>query len=161
MINQMTINHITRRVALALILLICTSSLSFSQILFEKSIVQIKRQNNSIVTFDVEIARSPTERAQGLMNRQTMADNAGMFFIWPGAGLRQFWMKDTLISLDILFFDDEGVLVHYEDHTKPNSKKLISSLMPVAYVLEINAGQREANDLEIGDYLYPATSRIR
>lgn len=154
----MIINHMTRRITLALILLIFTSSVSFSQISFEKSTLQIKRQNNNIVSFEVEIARSPAERAQGLMLRQTMAENAGMFFIWPGSGLRQFWMKDTLISLDILFFDEEGVLVHYEDHTKPNSKKLISSLMPVAYVLEINAGLREANELEIGDYLYKAPS---
>ena len=154
----MMINHFMRRIALALILIIATSSLSFAQILFEKSTLQIKRQNDNIISFEVEIARSPAERAQGLMHRQTMADNAGMFFIWPGAGLRQFWMKDTFISLDILFFDDEGVLVHYEDNTKPNSKKLISSLMPVAYVLEINAGQREANQLEIGDYLYKAPS---
>ena len=154
----MIINHMTRRIVLALILLIFTSSVSFSQILFEKSTLQIKRQNNNIVTFQVEIARSPAERAQGLMHRQTMAENAGMLFIWPGSGLRQFWMKDTLISLDILFFDEEGVLVHYEEHTKPNSKKLISSLMPVAYVLEINAGLIETNQLEIGDYLYKAPS---
>ena len=152
------INHFIRRIVLALILFICASSGSFAQISFEKSTLQIKRQNNSLVSFEVEIARSPAERAQGLMHRQTMAENAGMFFIWPGAGLRQFWMKDTLISLDILFFDEEGVLVHYEDNTKPNSKKLISSLMPVAYVLEINAGLREANQLEIGDYLYKAPS---
>ena len=124
-----------------------------AQINFEKTSLKIQRQNGSAVAFDIEIARTPQERATGLMFRKTLADNAGMLFLWRGAGLRQFWMKDTYISLDILFFDKDGVLVHYEDRTEPNSQWLISSLMPVSYVLEIAAGQRQAHKLEIGDYL--------
>lgn len=126
---------------------------AFGQMVFDKDTLKIQRQNQSAVEFEVEIARTPQQRATGLMFRETLAYNAGMLFIWRGAGLRDFWMKDTFISLDILFFDEDGVLVHFEDHTEPDSTVLISSLMPVAYVLEIKAGQREARGLEIGDYL--------
>lgn len=154
----MALNRIISRIGLVIILVIGILSPSFAQVNFERYTLKIKRQNDSAASFNVEIARSPKQRAQGLMHRQELSDDAGMLFIWPGVGLRQFWMKDTFISLDILFFDENGVLVHHEDHTKPNSTNLISSLMPVAYVLEIKAGQREANGLEIGDYLIPSPS---
>ena len=153
--KKIVLNFKTQIKYLCLMLALCfvVMTQSHAQIDFEKSALNIKRQNDSVIKFEVEIARTPQERAQGLMQRTSLADNAGMLFLWPGAGLRQFWMKDTLISLDILFFDEEGVLVHYEDKTTPNSQLIISSLMPVSYVLEIKAGQRDANKLEIGDYL--------
>lgn len=153
--KKIVLNFKTHIKYLCLMLALCfvVMTQSHAQIDFEKSALNIKRQNDSVIQFEVEIARTPQERAQGLMQRTSLADNAGMLFLWPGAGLRQFWMKDTLISLDILFFDEEGVLVHYEDKTTPNSQLIISSLMPVSYVLEIKAGQRDANKLEIGDYL--------
>ena len=146
------ITYITRILAVALMSFSLITS-AFAQINFEKTTLKIQRQNQSAVEFEVEIARTPQERATGLMFRKTIDDDAGMIFLWRGAGVRQFWMKDTFISLDILFFDDEGTLVHFEDHTEPDSTVLISSLMPVTYVLEIKAGQREARGLEIGDYL--------
>ena len=57
--------------------------------------------------FDVEIADDPTERAEGLMYRETMADNAGMLFLYPAPQQVQFWMKNTPMSLDIVFVRDD------------------------------------------------------
>lgn len=144
--------NITRLMAVLFISFSLTTQ-AFAQINFDKTTLKIKRQDQSVVEFEVEIARTPQERARGLSFRETLADNEGMIFVWRGIGLRHFWMKDTFISLDILFFDENGVLVHFEDNTKPDSTVLISSLMPVAYVLEIKAGQRLASGLDYGDYL--------
>ena len=146
------LSYITRFIAI-FVLSISLTSHAVAQINFKKDKLTIKRQDQSAIELEVEIARTPQQRSLGLMFRDKIADNEGMLFLWNGAGIRQFWMKDTFISLDILFFDEEGVLVHFEDHTEPNSPFLISSLMPVLYVLEIKAGQRQALGLEIGDYL--------
>lgn len=103
----------------------------------------------------VEVASTPSQRAQGLMKRTSLAPFDGMLFVWQDRALRHFWMKDTPLSLDILFFDEKGVLFHYEDRTTPFSERLIPSLMPAKYVLELPAGTRANWQFEIGDHIAP------
>ncbi|MBL6605052.1 MAG: DUF192 domain-containing protein [Alphaproteobacteria bacterium] len=90
--------------------------------------------------FKLELAETPAQRTKGLMGRKTLADNGGMLFVWPQSALRLFWMKNTLLSLDILFFNVSGELVYMHQAAKPFSLETISSIEPAKYVVEIKAG---------------------
>lgn len=109
-------------------------------------------------TFQVEIARSPDQRAQGLMFRRQMAVDAGMLFLFGGrAEERAMWMKNTLIPLDMLFIDEGGEIVRIEQRTVPHSLRAIRSGQPVAAVLELNAGTTSRLAIEPGDrVIHPA-----
>lgn len=98
--------------------------------------------------FDVEIAETPDQRAQGLMFRQELAADAGMLFLFGGSEVRAMWMKDTYIPLDMLFIDERGEIVRIEERTVPHSLRAIASGKPVSAVLELNAGT--ASRLKIG-----------
>lgn len=103
----------------------------------------------------VEIARTSKQRARGLMHRTELTDSDGMLFIWPDSALRHFWMKNTPLSLDILFFDNTGRLVHSEVSQQPFSEKLIPSLLPARYALELAAGRTAELGIKIGDKIDP------
>ncbi|MBT3181008.1 MAG: DUF192 domain-containing protein [Deltaproteobacteria bacterium] len=103
------------------------------------------------VPFSVEIAESDVERAKGLMNRESLPINNGMWFIFPAMGDEQFWMKNTLIPLDIIFIDDNMKVVHIAENAKPESTELIGSPSSFQYVLEINGGLSEVKGIEVGD----------
>lgn len=90
--------------------------------------------------FKLELAETPAQRTKGLMGRKTLADNGGMLFVWPQSALRLFWMKNTPLSLDILFFNASGELVYMHQAAKPYSLETISSIEPAKYVVEIKAG---------------------
>ena len=108
--------------------------------------------------FEVELADDDNERAMGLMYRESMPKDAGMLFIFPDQQPRSFWMKNTLISLDILYFDRNQTLVSIQ-HNVPPCKNTISrcpgypSEGPAAYVLEINAGLAKKYGFKRGDVL--------
>ena len=110
-------------------------------------------KSGDILSLVVEIADNSAGRAQGLMFRERLTDSDGMLFIWPDRAVRQFWMKNTPLSLDILFFDGDGVLIHIEESATPYSEQLISSLMPTRYVLELVAGDAERRQIALGDRL--------
>ncbi|MFH1444069.1 MAG: DUF192 domain-containing protein [Candidatus Peregrinibacteria bacterium] len=73
--------------------------------------IQLAAPDGHTVTLSVELARTVDEQQQGLMNRTALAYGAGMLFIFPDSAERSFWMKDTLLPLDIIFFDAEGLVV--------------------------------------------------
>ena len=93
--------------------------------------------------FKLELAETPARRTRGLMGRKMLADDGGMLFVWPQSALRLFWMKDTPLSLDILFFGEDGKLVNLHKAAEPYSLKTISSMEPTKYVVEIKAGTAE------------------
>ncbi len=90
--------------------------------------------------FDVELAVTPEQRRQGLMHRQSLADDAGMLFLFDRARERAFWMKDTYVSLDILFLDGDGRVLSIAEAAEPESEALIPSGVPAQAVLEVVAG---------------------
>lgn len=101
--------------------------------------------------FAVEIADTNASRARGLMFRESMAPDAGMLFIYPESQIASFWMKNTLIPLDMIFIRETGEVVQIAREAVPGSLKSIRSDMPVRAVLEINGGLAEALDIEVGD----------
>jgi len=95
------------------------------------------------VYLDVEIADDPIERAEGLMGREDIMPGQGMLFVFDAEYPRSFWMKNTPLSLDILFFDAEGRWVSSQLSTTPFSTKSLPSGLPAQYALEILAGESE------------------
>ena len=98
------------------------------------------RWDGGTASFSVEIADDFQERAQGLMFREHMARSAGMLFVYERPQPVSFWMRNTLIPLDILFFDETGVLVKAHENAEPLNETSINGGGAIQYVLEINAG---------------------
>ena len=90
--------------------------------------------------FNVEIADEPAEQAQGLMNRPQMGMSSGMYFIYPGPRRVSFWMRNTLIPLDMLFIDASGVVQRIHSNAVPLDETPIDGGEDVLTVLEINGG---------------------
>jgi len=106
--------------------------------------------------FSVEIADDPAERAQGLMHREHMARGAGMLFIYERAGPAAFWMKNTLIPLDMLFLDEQGVVTRVHSNAIPHDETAIPGGDAVKAVLEINGGLAKALGITPGaELLHP------
>ncbi|OPX99680.1 MAG: hypothetical protein A4E59_00194 [Syntrophorhabdus sp. PtaB.Bin027] len=93
--------------------------------------------------FDVEPAITHEEQARGLMFRKSLDDKAGMFFIFQREELRHFWMKNTLFPLDLVFIDNNFLVVDIHKNAKPLDESIISSRKPARYVLEIKAGKAD------------------
>jgi uncharacterized membrane protein (UPF0127 family) len=90
--------------------------------------------------FAVEVADDDAERAQGLMFRESMAQSAGMLFVFPDPRTVSFWMKNTLIPLDMVFADPTGRVTRVHANAVPGDETPISGGDGVQYVLEINGG---------------------
>ena len=101
--------------------------------------------------FTVELALTREEQALGLMFRESLPQDHGMLFVFPGEAPRSFWMRNTRIPLDILYFDAELKLVSIIEHARPcavTSCPGYPSEGPARYVLELNAGK--AAELGVG-----------
>ncbi len=96
--------------------------------------------------FDVEVADSSAEREQGLMNRESLAENSGMLFVFDSEGKHSFWMKDTLIALDMIWInsDMEVVDVQGADPCVTEECEVYTPASEALYVLEINYGVAES-----------------
>ena len=101
--------------------------------------------------FIVEIARTPQEQALGLMNRQTLSPNRGMIFPYEPAQPVAFWMKNTLIPLDMIFIRPDGTIGSIAANTVPLSLEPVPSGEPVEAVLEIAGGRSAELGLSAGD----------
>jgi uncharacterized membrane protein (UPF0127 family) len=99
----------------------------------------------------VEIARTPQEQAIGLMNRQTLAPDRGMIFPYEPAQPVAFWMKNTLIPLDMIFIRPDGTIGSIAADTVPLSLEPVPSGEPVGAVLEIAGGRSAELGLSAGD----------
>ena len=90
--------------------------------------------------FSVEIADEVSERAQGLMGREKMASSAGMLFVYDSPGQVRFWMKNTLLPLDMVFADATGLVTAVHANAVPLDETSIDGGQDVQFVLEINGG---------------------
>jgi uncharacterized membrane protein (UPF0127 family) len=102
---------------------------------------------------DIEIAETPYERETGLMYRKSMQEDQGMLFIFENEQPRSFYMKNTLISLDILFINQDLEVVSIARNTEPLNDSGIPSGYPARYVLEVNAGLSDQWGIQEGDLI--------
>lgn len=101
--------------------------------------------------FTVEVAANPTDQERGLMFRQSLAPDAGMIFPMPRPEVATFWMKNTLIPLDLIFIRADGRIANIAADATPMSLAMISASEPVTAVLEIAGGRAAALDIRPGD----------
>jgi uncharacterized membrane protein (UPF0127 family) len=101
--------------------------------------------------FDVEVMRTPEERAKGLMFRHFMPNHRGMLFDFQRVEPVSMWMQNTYISLDMIFIRADGSVARIAERTEPLSTRTIPSGEPVLSVLEVNAGIAERIGLKPGD----------
>jgi uncharacterized membrane protein (UPF0127 family) len=102
------------------------------------------------ITFHVELARTPTERARGLMYRTRLAPDDGMLFVFDQEENQVFWMKNTLIPLDMIFIDHDLKIVGIVANAEPQTLTARSVDRPSQYVLEIGGGLSAKNGLRAG-----------
>ena len=88
----------------------------------------------------IEIADTPETQMKGLMERNTLDDNSGMLFVFKDPGPQKFWMKNTLVPLDIIFVGENGCIVNIVESAPPLSNQRYRSKGPVKYVVEVRAG---------------------
>lgn len=100
---------------------------------------------------EIEIADNNYERQLGLMNRKEMKENEGMLFIFDKLELQSFWMRNTLISLDIMFVDNQKKIVTIHKNTKILSDNSYPSSQPSIYVVEVLAGFADRHNIKVGD----------
>lgn len=101
-------------------------------------------------TLRAHVADDPAEREQGLMGVTALGPDEGMVFVYPAAGLRYFWMKDTPTALAVAFCDEAGTVVSLAEMV-PLDTTLTPSLKPAMYVIEANAGWFVDHGVRVGD----------
>ncbi len=110
-----------------------------------------KETDSLLVKLDIEIAETDYETQTGLMYRKGMETKQGMLFIFPDVNRHSFYKKNTEIPLDIIFIDENFKIASFQENAQPLDESGLPSIVPVKYVLEINAGLSEKWLLEIGD----------
>lgn len=107
---------------------------------------------NAKSMIDIEIADTDNKRRDGLMYRSKMAENRGMLFIFPYEAQQSFWMRNTLIPLDMLFVNKDMKIVTIRKNALPFKDDIsYSSTAPATYVIEVNAGYTDKYDIQEGD----------
>lgn len=103
------------------------------------------------VTFKVQYAITPEEKAKGLMFKESLPNKSGMLFIYQTPKEVNMWMKNTLMSLDIFFITRKGRIRTIQEKAEPGSTRLIPSGGKVVAVLEMIAGTAESYGIKVGD----------
>ncbi len=106
--------------------------------------------------FAIELALTPAQQEQGLMFRRDLAPDAGMLFDLGSERIATFWMKNTLIPLDMLFIAEDGRVADIHERAVPLSEATISSKVPVRAVLELNGGTVARLGIKPGDVVHDA-----
>ncbi len=132
------------------ILFVCTQSLLPACASSSPAVI-LHSHTGDPVRVQVEIASTPEKRRYGLMYRKDMPEDHGMLFLFPRDTPQSFWMKNTVLSLDIVYINSARTIVHIAAHTTPFSETPIPSGQPAQFVLEVNAGFCERHGIVSGD----------
>ena len=108
------------------------------------------RDADSTLRFQIEVVDCEEGRGRGLMFRESLPRFGGMLFVYPEAGPVAFWMRNTLIPLDMLFFDEAGRLARVHENAKPLDETPIIGGDAIRYVLEINGGMTKTLGIDEG-----------
>lgn len=98
----------------------------------------------------VEVADEPDERSTGLMRRDSLPEDRGMLFVFPGPDTLRFWMRETTIPLDLAYLDAAGTIFQIEA-MEPLSLEVVESDRPARFALEVNRGWFAAHGVAVGD----------
>ena len=128
--------------AIFVVLVIISADTGSSEI----NIVSLKISGHTI---SAEVAHTQLSRSQGLMYRESLAENAGMLFVFPEADYYSMWMKDTYIPLTVAFIDQYGVILNIADML-PQTKIAHDSSGMAKYALEMNMGWFSARKIAAG-----------
>jgi hypothetical protein len=111
------------------------------------------RNKTLIKQIDAEIAESPERRHTGLMYRDDMLESQGMLFIFEKEEPEGFYMKNTIIPLDIIFINSKKEIVKIYKNTTPYSEQDLPSIKPILYVVEVKAGFCDKYNIKEGSYI--------
>lgn len=103
------------------------------------------------IAMDVEIADDDGKRMRGLMYRTDLPEDRAMLFVFGETRPVMMWMKNTPLSLDMVFLQDNGTIATIREKTEPFSENIVSSGVPVAYVVELRAGTADRLGLKVGE----------
>ena len=113
--------------------------------------VVIHPRTGNPIRVDVEVADTAEKRNFGLMYRRKLPELQGMLFLFPREALLSFWMKNTPLSLDIIFINAAHTIVGIAENTTPFSRKPLPSGRPAQFVLEVNGGFCQRHGIVVGD----------
>ena len=112
----------------------------------------LKKDGKTVISkIDIEIADNTPERMQGLMYRKSMDENKGMLFVFQEYEQQGFFMRNTIIPLDIIFLDSSKQIIKIHKNTVPFSETTLPSGKPSVYVVEVNAGYTDKYNIKDGD----------
>ena len=137
MLNQIKITM------LGFFLTILPSSL-FSEInspIFKHIICSVNFGNKNAKELSLEIADNEQKRSYGLMNRKDINSNSGMLFIWENRQIRNFWMKNTHLNIDLFFLNNHGEIIEIYKNAKAFDETNIKSQNEVNFVVELKSGE--------------------
>lgn len=109
------------------------------------------KSKKPVKKIDIEIADNEQKRMQGLMYRRSMNEDNGMLFIFPISEPQSFWMKNTIISLDIMFVNEKKEIIKIHKNTIPYSERSYPSFKNAMYVVEVVAGFSDKYGITEGD----------
>ncbi len=113
----------------------------------------LDKRDNFLSSIDIEIADNDAKRTQGLMYRDSMAENEGMLFVFPDEDERSFWMKNTIMPLDIIYVNAKNQIITTQKNTGPYSEDSVPSNGPAKYVVEVNAGFCDRHSVKPGNHI--------
>lgn len=119
----------------------------------EEGELVVETKDGTNHTFEIELALTPEEMARGLMYRTDLADGAGMLFFYPACEPAAFWMKNTLIPLDMIFIEADGRIARIAQMTVPETLDVHQSGVPVNGVLEVKGGLTQRLGIAAGDHV--------
>jgi uncharacterized membrane protein (UPF0127 family) len=112
--------------------------------------VVVQTPSGNRLRVQAEVARTDAERSRGLMFRKKLAQDAGMLFVMPGDDDWAFWMKNTLLPLDLVFADKDGLVVGVVENARPLDETSRRAGKPSRHVLEVNGGWCSRNGVGVG-----------
>jgi hypothetical protein len=118
---------------------------------FQRDVLSIETADGRRHRLEVELALTDEQHAQGLMYRRSLAEDAGMLFLYRGAGILSMWMKNTPIPLDMMFIAPDGRIVDIAERAVPYSLETISARFAASAVLEVRGGTVSRLGIQPGD----------
>ena len=115
--------------------------------------IKILKSNGEYIDYKVEIMSTPADQQRGLMFREKLNSNEGMLFLFDKSKKASFWMKNTIISLDLIYIKENGLIDSIYQDLKPMSLKKIQSKSKVRAALEIPAGDVELHGINYNSFI--------